>query len=113
MKGASNIVSAIDHLRQAFEHFGSFQREHPASKGSKTFKNYNLKLEWIYTDLYSNPFLTDEVRAGIKREWNSDVFSVDAINEKVALLSPEKREMVETVIDGLLKGEVIKFVDHA
>lgn len=111
MKGSSNIISGIHCLAQAFEHFASFRREHPQSAGDKLFKNYNGKLEWIANDLMTHPFLPQAVRDGIKKEWNSDVFAVPAIAERAALLNPEQRELVETVIEAMLNGEEIKVTD--
>ena len=107
MRG-SNIVSAVHSMRQVFEFMESFERDHPNSKGAVLFAKYKAKLEWIYRDLVTNPHLTDPVREGIKKEWNSDVFAVPAINEKVPLLNPEQRDLVENIIDALLKGEQIK-----
>jgi hypothetical protein len=108
MKGGSNIVSAIHALRQGFDHFESFEKDHPGSKGAQLFANYRKKIEWVYKDLLTNPHLTEPVREGIRREWKSDVFSVPAINEKIPLLNPEQRDLIETIIDALLKGETIK-----
>lgn len=111
MKASSNIISAIHCLAQAKEHFESFCREHKGSKGEHLFSSYIKKLNWIYSDLNSNIHLPESVREGIKAEWNSDVFSVPAIAEKVALLNPEQRELIESVVDGMLAGEEINIVD--
>lgn len=111
MKGSSNIVSSVQNIRQALEHFESFQREYPETKGAKLFKGYGSRLEWIVKDLITHPLLTDEVRKGVRQEWESDVFSVPAINEKVALLNPEQRETVEAIIDSMLSGEEVVIKD--
>lgn len=111
MKGGSDIVSAIHCMRQAYEHFESFQREYPASKGAALMKNYNTKLEWVYKDLATHPFLPDVVRNGINKEWNSDVFAVPAISEQVALLAPEQRAFVERLIEAMLNGEEIQMIE--
>lgn len=111
MKGSSNIVSGIHNLRQAKEHFESFQREHPNTKGDTLFGGYAKRLDWIFKDLVTHPLLTDEIRQGVKQEWESDVFSVPAINEKVALLNPEQREAIEEIIDSMLSGEEIVIKD--
>ena len=66
------------------------------------------RAEWIVKDLITLPVLPQTVRDGIKAEWQSDVFTVDAISEKTALLNPEQRENIETLIDYMLKGETIK-----
>ncbi len=113
MKGSGNIVSAIHHLRMATDHFGSFVREHPGSKGSRLFETYKKRIAWIVTDLMTNFDLPSPAREGVKREWNSDAFAVPAIAEKAALLHPDQRELVETIMDLLLKGEEIKIVEHA
>jgi len=110
MKGGSDIVSAIHCMRQAYDHFQSFEREHPGSRGAALMKQYAGKLHWIRTDLITHPFLTHEVREGIKAEWNSDVFTVPAITQKIALLRPEQRELIETLIDAMLKGEEINIM---
>jgi hypothetical protein len=109
-KGA-NIVSAIQNLKMAQEQFEDFIREFPESQGSKLFKLYSRKIDWIFTDISSHPFLTQEVRDGIKKEIRSDVFAVPAIVEKVALLNPEQRDMIELTIDAMLNGEEVKIVD--
>lgn len=108
MKGASNIISSIHHLRIAVEHWDSFCREHPGSKGAMLFKGDKKRVEWIVKDLITHIALPQSVRDGIKAEWNSDVFAPAAITEKAALLNPQQRDMVETLIDGLLNGEEIK-----
>ena len=109
MKGSSNIVSSVHNIRQALEHFESFQREYPETKGARLFKGYGSRLEWIVKDLITHPLLTEEVRQGVKEEWESDVFSVPAINEKVALLNPQNRETIEQIVDAMLNGEEITF----
>jgi len=39
------------------------------------------------------------------------VFAVPAILEKVALLTPEQREIIEATLDAMINGEVVKIVD--
>lgn len=112
MKGASNIVSSLHHLKMADEHFESFQREHPASKGARTFHQYRRKIAWIFGDIATHPFLPEPVRKGIKNEINSDVFAVPAIQEKIPLLTPEKREFVETVVDMLLDNRAFQLLER-
>lgn len=111
MKGSSNIVSSVHCLAQAKAHFESFCREHPGGKGERLFKSYIAKLNWIVSDLTSNYNLPESVREGIKAEWNSDVFSVPAITEKVSLLNPSQRELIELTIDAMLNGEEIQILD--
>lgn len=112
MKGSSNIVSGIHHLKITDEHFASFQREHPHSKGAKLFNLYRTKINWILNDLLTHPFLTDDVREGIRKELASDVFTPSAIGERAALLPPQQRERVELLIEELLSGKEINVVQE-
>jgi len=72
------------------------------------FTGYKKRAEWIVNDLITHPLLPQSVRDGIKAEWSSDCFTVDAIAEKAALLNPAQRENIESVIDCMLKGETLK-----
>ncbi len=110
MKG-SNIISAIHHLKMAQEHYEDFVREYPDSAGSRLFKSYIAKIKWISNDILTHPHVSEDVRMGIKKELASDVFAVPAINEKVALLNPDQREMIEETIDAMLEGQDVKIVD--
>jgi hypothetical protein len=107
----SNIVSAIHNLKMAQEHFEDFIREFPTSQGSRLFATYVKKIDWIYFDFISHPQMTEAIREGVKKEIQSDVFAVPAITEKVALLNPEQREMIELTIDAMLSGEEVTFID--
>jgi len=108
---SANIIGAIQNLKMAQEQFQDFCRQFPNSQGERLFKTYVSKIDWIFKDIISHPFLTDEVRLGIKKEIESDVFAVPAILEKIALLKPEQREIIEDVIDAYISGETIKIVD--
>ena len=107
----SNIISAIHHLRIAKEHWQDLQREQRNTIGEKLGKRYEVKIDWIYTDFISCTAFTDAIREGCRKEWNSDVFAVPAINDKISLLAPNKRELVESIIDAMLEGEEITLVD--
>lgn len=110
MNGA-NIINAIQNLKMAQEQFEDFCRQYRNSQGEKIFKNYSNKIGWIFNDIITQPCLTNEVRLGIKKEIQSDVFSVPAIVEKVALLNPDQREIIELTIDAMIGGEEVKIVD--
>jgi len=107
----SNVISAVHHLKMSEEFFNDFIRENPESKGERLFKSYILKLKWITTDLQTYPYFTQDIRDSIKNEIESDVFAIPAINEKVALLNPEQREMIEQTIDAMLSGQNVRIVD--
>lgn len=103
----SRIVQALHHIKKAKEFFEDFIREYPNSMGSLVLKRLIKFCDKIYFDLVSTPMLGEETIQAIREEWQSDAFTIDAITEKVALLSPEQRESLESVIDAVLNGEKI------
>jgi hypothetical protein len=104
-RGQSDVVSGIQSIRRAFDHWGSFVRERPGSIAERMFGAYCKRLEWIANDMLTCPLFPDIVREGIRREWNADNFSIPAIVEKVALLPVDQRQVVEDIIDRLITGE--------
>jgi len=108
---SSNIVSAIHHLRMAEEQYEDFIRDMPGSKGAILFKSYIKKIKWIYNDILTYPYINPEVKDGIKKEIQSDVFAIPAINEKISLISPEQRDIIEQSIDDMLSGVEVRLVD--
>lgn len=110
MRGASDLVAAIHHIKLAFEFLDSFRRDHPNSNGARVFKTYQNKLKWIVNDFLTIPYLPHEVSEGIRKEWQSDGFIIEAILEKINLLNPEQREGVEQVIDHILNGEQLEII---
>lgn len=106
MKG-SNIIQAFQHLRMSKEFLQDFQREFPGTKGASLFANYERKIDWIYTDLITNPNFPPDVVAGLKEEWNCDMLSLVEIHDKISLLKPHQRNTLEELLDLILKGETI------
>lgn len=104
---SSSIMLGFQGIKTSVEHFEDFIREHPGSKGAKLFNGYIKRLLWIKNDLITTPELPEKVIQGIKEEWNSDVFATSAIAEKVALLNPKQRDMVEFIVDKLIEGEKV------
>lgn len=103
----TNFIQAIHHLKISKEFFQDIQRQCAGRKGAAIAKGYEAKIEWIFKDLLSNPNFDNAFREGLKAEWSSDAFVPLAIMEKVAQLTPENREKLETVVDSILKGESI------
>lgn len=107
----SNTVSAIHHLKLAHEHFSDFQREqkdnNAAVRACKVYENYKKRIDGIFLDLITQRFIADETVKALKKEWQSDIFAVPAIYEKISLLAPERREVAELFVDALLSGEEI------
>ena len=107
----SSITQSLNKLKQATDLLEDFKRQHKGSKGAKIAKTYIDRIFWIYLDFVSNPAFTEEVRQGIRNEWAADAFTIDALNDKIGLLNPEQRELVESITDALLQGEEITFAD--
>jgi hypothetical protein len=104
----SSIVQSIQHLKQAEEFMNDFVRQAPNTRGSVIFSMYSKKVRWILTDILTFPYFTDEVRLGIKTEIESDAFAVEAIHDKIPLLNPEQREMLEELVEDMLAGKTIE-----
>lgn len=108
MKGTSQLVDAIHHLKCAYEYMTGFIRDRPGTNAERIGKNYSSRIEWIFKDLVSNPNFPEPVRYGIRKEWESDSFAIQAITEKISLLLPEQRESIENIVDEILAGRTIK-----
>ena len=111
MQKGANIINAIQNLKMAQEQFDDFCRQYPNTKGYHLFKSYSKRIDFIFTDIITHPYITDEVRDGIRKEIASDVFAVPAIIEKVGLITPEQREIIETTLDAMLSGTEVKLLD--
>jgi len=105
MKGESDIVSGLQAMKRAYDHWDSFVRERPGSLAERMFGGYCKRLDWIAQDLITCPHFPQVVRDGIRKEWKSDSFTTLAIAEKAALLPPDQRDIIENIIDRLITGE--------
>ncbi len=61
----------------------------------------------MYNDLLSNPNFSEKIIEEIKGEWESDVFAIAEINDKLCLLDPVQLENIGKVIDMIIEGETI------
>jgi hypothetical protein len=104
----SSVIQAIQHVKIADEFMNDFIRAAPQTRGAYVFKEYSRRLRWILTDILTYPHFDPLVRQGIKVEIESDAFSVGAINDLIPLLNPEQREMIESLIEDVLKGKTIE-----
>lgn len=111
MKAAADLVQAIHHIKFAYEFLDSFRRDNKGSRADFLFKTYQNKLEWIVKDFITIPYLPQVVRDGLRKEWESDIFTIDAIMTNISLLTPEQRTIVENIIESILKGEEIKIIE--
>jgi hypothetical protein len=103
----SSIVQSIQHLKISEEFMQDFIRSAPNTRGAVIFKDYSRRLQWILRDIITYPYFDDAVRQGIKVEIQSDAFAAPAIVGKIALLNPEQREMMEDLVNDILKGKTI------
>jgi hypothetical protein len=85
-----------------------FIRQAPSTRGAVIFDGYSRKLRWILRDILTFPYFTDEVRLGIKTEIESDAFGVEAIHDKIPLLNPEQRAMLEELVEDMVAGKTIE-----
>jgi hypothetical protein len=106
---ASNVITAVHHMRIATEYMDDFVRSSPGSRGGSLFKLYSGKVKWILRDILTFPHFSEPVREGIRKEMQSDPLAYAAIMERISLLSPTQREQLESVIEDLIKGKTIKF----
>ena len=104
----SSVVSFIHHLKLADEYAKDFVRSAPGTRGAVIFDNYSKRIAWIFRDVVTYPHFGDEVRDGMKKEIASDAFSYDSLTEKIALMNPEQREMLEGLLDDILKGKTVE-----
>jgi hypothetical protein len=104
----SSIVQAIQHLKISDEFMNDFIRQAPSTRGSLVFSGYSNKLQWILRDILTYPHFPNEVRKGIKAEIESDAFAVEAIHDKIPLLNPEQRAMLEELVEDMVAGKTIE-----
>lgn len=104
----SSVVSCIHHLKLADEYAKDFVRSAPGTRGSVIFADYSKRINWIFRDVITFPHFGDDVREGMRKEIASDAFSYDSLTEKLALLNPEQREVMEGLLDDILRGGTIE-----
>lgn len=109
---ASSIMMAMHHLKLTNEYIKDFQRQYPTTRGGAKFAEYGRKLDWIIRDIITYPNFRDEVREAIKGELLSEPFAYESIIQKASLLNPQQREVLEDVIDMVLRGETIKVINE-
>lgn len=107
MNAASQLVDFIHHLRCAYEYMRSFSKDKAGTRAEQIGKKYAPKIEWIYKDLLSSPILHEQVRDGLRAEWEVDTFATSAIVEKLALLRDDQRLEIEKLIELVLDGQEI------
>lgn len=112
MASDNEILKALHDLWRAKLHLKLFVlSENVANPKVKVqFKGYINKIEYIVNDIKLHPQCSEEIRQAINEEWNSDILTIDSIQEKVLQLTPNEREIVETILDAVIAGEEINVV---
>lgn len=108
LKSGADFVQALRHLVTAQEYFESIMRDHPTAPMRSLIKNWNAKIRWILFDMKTSPVFDSEIVDAIKEELKSDPFVFAAIQEKMAIMSPEQRLKLEEVADMINEGWSIK-----
>ncbi len=103
----SSIISTIQHIRIAIEFAQDVQRN-PNSRAAKSFNIYENRLQWILKDFKTNPLFPSEVREGISQEYQSDIFALEGLKEKIPLIPAQHRSDLEDVVEAILQGKTIK-----
>lgn len=105
---ASDFVHAVVALAKARDHMLSFMRDHPTSRLGRNCRVWLGKISWLEGDIITSPAFDDQTRMALKHEMNADVFTMDAIMEKVAHLNPEQRLQIEQVVELVAQGNSLK-----
>ena len=105
---ASEIVKFIHHLQRAKLSLEVFLLGTFNDGAKRKFSQYVKKIDWIITDLKTEPGVDRTLSDAIDLEFNSDVFLLDAVSEKMLLLTPNERDILENIVDEIIKGEEIQ-----
>lgn len=101
-----SLAKGMHHINLAKQYFEDV-RFGTAGLVKNIFNQYVQKCDWVMDDLKHR--LTDENRAILTEELN-DSLLFEAINDKLVRLDNAQRDLIENIIDGLIRGEGIKIV---
>jgi hypothetical protein len=99
-----SVAKALTHIHIAKQYFDDVRLG--ASQDVKMiFTQYVNKCEWILDNLRHR--LNEENRNALDKELKDSIV-VDAITDKVVLLDNKSKDLVEEIIDMIIKGEEVK-----
>ena len=98
---ASDIVYAIQGIAKAKTHFESFVRDYPNTPLGKNCRVWLKRIQWIESDMLTCPLFDSQTKEAVRGELVSDPYVTDSIMEKIAILTPEQREAIETVVESI------------
>ena len=103
-----NLARALHYNKVSLEFFELLKI---GSKGETKmlFQNCIQRLNWVYHSIYDR--LSANSREILKKEMEDSVLLCEVVTELVKLDTPN-RELVESIIRSLAKGETIEFVQN-
>lgn len=107
---AQEILKFIHNLNKAKLNLEVFLLGDVNDRAKRKFSQYVKKIDFIITDLKTEPAVSQELREAIDLEYKSDAYCVEAIMEKVLMLTPDERDILENIVDAVIKGEEINIV---
>jgi hypothetical protein len=105
LKSGADFVQALRHLMTAQEYFESVMRDHPTAPMRTLIKNWNAKIRWVLFDVKTTPLFDGGIVDALREELKSDPFVFAAIQEKMAIMSPEQRLKLEEIADLINQGK--------
>jgi len=103
-----NLAKALHFNKVSMEYFNLLKI---GAKGETKmlFQNCVNRLDWVYHNIYDR--LSQNSRDILKKEM-SDSLCFDEIMNRLVLLEPEQRAVIENLITQLSKGETIEVVQN-
>lgn len=107
-------MGLLSHLKISLYYAESFRNEcKPEAQGRRLMADYIRKIDWILKDVITNPHFPPDAIEEIKKEIESDVLSIPAINDKLNMMDDERRAHAEKVLNIISGGGKILIVeDH-
>jgi len=99
-----SVAKGLTHIHIAKQYFDDV-RLGATQDVKMIFTQYVTKCEWILDKLRHR--LSEENRAILDKELN-DSLVLDSITDKVVLLDNKSKDLIEEIIDMIIKGEEIK-----
>lgn len=113
MKTAASILKFFTHLQLCKLYAHSIIKDNPKSIFAIVFKGVTPKLEWVYKEVITHNLVYQHIPQTIdliREQWQSDAVLELGLNEKIALLSEQQKELLEPVLDCILQGETFEVV---
>ena len=103
-----SFIKFVQYLKISQEFCDDLKRSDPNSLAYKLFNDYSKRIAWIINDILTNPKFSEIVRNELRKEVNSDLLVIGALNDKIHLLPINQREVLENIVDCILRGENIE-----